>query len=46
MILPPLVFPGYVLAQEARVLRYTGLKRLARDKHSSLPGPFVSYEVL
>jgi hypothetical protein len=30
-------------AQEARVLRYTGLKRYARDKHSSLLGPIVFY---
>jgi hypothetical protein len=28
----------------SRVLHYTWLKRLARDKHSSLLGPFVSYE--
>ncbi len=30
--------------QQARVLQYTRLERLARDKHSSLLGPFVSYE--
>ncbi len=27
-----------------KVLHYTRLKSLARDKHSSLLGPFVSYE--
>ena len=26
------------------MLHYTRLERLARDKHSSLLGPFVSYE--
>ncbi len=31
-------------AQEATVLQYTRLERRARDKHSSLLGPIVSYE--
>jgi hypothetical protein len=31
-------------AQLAIVLHYTWLKRLARDKHSSLLGPFVIYK--
>jgi hypothetical protein len=26
------------------VLHFTGLERLARDKHSSLLDPFISYE--
>jgi hypothetical protein len=32
------------MAQYAGVLHYTILERLARDKHSSLLGPFVSME--
>jgi hypothetical protein len=31
-------------AQYVRVLHYTRLERLVRDKHSSLLGSFVSYE--
>jgi hypothetical protein len=31
-------------AQEARMLQYTRFKRWAKDKHSSLLGPIVSYE--
>ncbi len=30
--------------QKARVLHYTSLERLARDKHSNLLNPFISYE--
>jgi hypothetical protein len=37
-------FVTYHWTQQARVLHYTRLERLARDKHSSLLGPFVSYE--
>ncbi len=39
-----IVLITYELAQQARVLHYNGLERLAEDKHSSLMGPFVSYE--
>ncbi len=31
-------------AQKARMLDYTSVERLVRDKHSSLLGPFTSYE--
>jgi hypothetical protein len=34
----------YELAQYGTVLIYTSRERLARDKHSSLLDPFVSYE--
>jgi len=37
-------FVNYEWAQEARVLNYTWLERLDRDKYSSLLGPFVSSE--
>ncbi len=37
-------FATYKWAQWDRVLHYTRLKRFARDKHSSLSGPFISYE--
>jgi hypothetical protein len=37
-------FVTYDWAQQALVLHYTGLERLARDKHFKLLGPFVSYE--
>jgi hypothetical protein len=30
--------------QKARVLCYTTMESLVRDKHSSLLGPFISYE--
>jgi hypothetical protein len=35
---------GYEWAQSARVLHYSRLERLAREKHLSLLGPFVSYK--
>jgi hypothetical protein len=34
----------YHWAQNARVLQYNKLERLARDKHSCSLDPFVSYE--
>jgi hypothetical protein len=34
----------YEWVQGARVLHYTRLERLARDKHSDLLGTFISYE--
>ncbi len=37
------VFITYEWAQQAGVLHYTRLEMLARDKHSSLFGPFISY---
>ncbi len=36
--------PTYECVQKARVLYYTGLERLPGHKHSSLLGPFISYE--
>ncbi len=36
-------FVNYEWAQEARVLNYTWLERLSRDKHSSLLGPFIKW---
>jgi hypothetical protein len=36
-------FASYTWANNL-VLHYTGLERLARDKHSSFLSPFVSYE--
>jgi hypothetical protein len=36
-------FVTYEWAQKARVLQYTRLERLARDKHSILLGPFIGY---
>jgi hypothetical protein len=36
-------FTIYEWAQYARVLHITWLERLYRNKHSSLLGPFVSY---
>jgi hypothetical protein len=38
------VFVTYKLAQKARVLHNTRLKRLAGEKHSNLLVQFVSYE--
>jgi hypothetical protein len=35
---------AYEWAQYARVLHYTRRAGLAKDKHSSLLGPFVSYD--
>jgi hypothetical protein len=35
---------GYEWAQSARVLHYSRLERLAKEKPFSLLGPFVSYE--
>ncbi len=35
---------SYKWAQKTTVLHYTRLKRLVRDKHSSLLGPFITYE--
>ncbi len=32
------------MGQQARVLHYTKLLRLARDKHSSLLSPLLSYK--
>jgi hypothetical protein len=37
-------FLTYELAKYARVLNYTELERLTRDKHTSLLGPFLSYK--
>jgi hypothetical protein len=36
-------FVTYEWIKEARVLQYTTLERLAREKRSSLFGPFVRY---
>jgi hypothetical protein len=40
----PSFFVTCKCAQYARLLHYTELKRLARAKHSSLLGPFISYK--
>ncbi len=32
------------MGQQASVLHYNRLERLASDKHSSLLGPFISYK--
>ncbi len=37
-------FVTYKWVQFDKVLDYNRMKRLARDKHSSLLGPFVSYK--
>jgi len=37
-------FVTYEWAQYARVLHYTRLEELVRNKHSSLWVPFISYE--
>ncbi len=37
-------FVTYEWTKKARMLHYAGLESLARDKYSSLLGPFVSYE--
>jgi hypothetical protein len=37
-------FVNYKWAQYAGVLQYTRVERHAKDKHSSLLGPFVSYD--
>jgi hypothetical protein len=34
----------YKWVQFAKVLHYNRMEKLARDKHSSLLGPFVSYK--
>jgi hypothetical protein len=39
-----IVFVTYEWPPKARALHNTRLERLARDKKSSLLGPFVSYE--
>jgi hypothetical protein len=37
-------FVTYKLAKFGRVLNYTVKERLAKDKHTNLLGPFVSYK--
>jgi hypothetical protein len=37
-------FVTYDWAQQARMLDYTWLEKLARDEHSSFLGPFISFE--
>ncbi len=44
VVTPSTFFAAYKLAKYGNVLQYTRLGRLARDKHFSLLGPFVSYE--
>jgi hypothetical protein len=39
-----LFFVTYEWAQQARVLHFTRLERLVRDKYSISLGPFLSYE--
>ncbi len=39
-----LIHSFYEWAKCARVLHYTVMESLARDKHSSLLGPLLSYE--
>ncbi len=35
---------SYLKLRMGPIIQYTRLERLVRDKHSSLLGPFVSYE--
>jgi len=37
-------FVTFYWAQKARVVYYTRLERLVRDKHSSLVGPLISFK--
>ncbi len=37
-------FVAYQWAQKARVLDYTSLESIVKEKHSSFLGPFTSYE--
>ncbi len=39
-----ILFVTYELTQRARVLNYSRLEKLVREKHSSLLEQFVSYE--